>query len=165
MGDDYFKTNDPEFESCQKYDVILSNGPFSVHQLKPWRFSNVFNALKPSGKIVFSSCALLKPLEKGIKYPPGMEKLMLLDDIRPLLEQIGFLNVGVDMSNRKVSFDVEIKNPKDKSVEGKRVFVGPESFSDPKYGFADNINEYVARVTVTASRPSNAENIYSVDET
>jgi 2-polyprenyl-3-methyl-5-hydroxy-6-metoxy-1,4-benzoquinol methylase len=29
--DDYFKTNDPEFESCQKYDVILSNGPHSVH--------------------------------------------------------------------------------------------------------------------------------------
>ena len=50
-------------------------------------------------------------------------------------------------------------------MESKSVFVGPESFSDPKYGFAANINEYVARVTVTATRPSNSENIYNVDET
>ena len=68
---------------------------------------NVFKTLKPGGKMVFSSCALLKPLEDGGKYPEGMEKLMLIDDIRPMLEEIGFLNVGVDMSNRKLAFEVE----------------------------------------------------------
>jgi hypothetical protein len=38
-----------------------------------------------------------------------MEKLMLLDDIRPALEKVGFLAVGVDMSNGKASFEVSVK--------------------------------------------------------
>ena len=129
----------------------MANGPFMVHKNKPNRFRLIHESLKPEGKIVFSSCALLKPLEDGVEYPPGMEKMMLIDDIRPHLEECGFLNVSVDMSNRKLSFDVEVPN-NNGELESKRVFVGPESFSDPKYGFADKLNDIAARVTVTATK-------------
>ena len=36
-ADQYFKENDPNSPSTQKYDVVISNGPFSVHKNKPQR--------------------------------------------------------------------------------------------------------------------------------
>ena len=113
----------------------MSNGPLVMHKWKQERMTNVLKTLKPGGRMVFSSCALLKPLEPGVEYPEGMEKLMLLDDIRPMLESIGYLNVGVDMSNRKCAFEVEYQGIYNNDQEKKMVYVGPESFSDPKYNF------------------------------
>lgn len=130
----------------------MSNGPLVMHKWKQERMANVLKTLKPGGRMVFSSCALLKPLEPGVKYPEGMEKLMLIDEIRPMLENIGYLNVGVDMSNRKLAFEVEYKQVINQEKEKKMVYVGPESFSDPKYDFVDKLNEWVARVTIVGTK-------------
>ena len=153
-SEEFFKINDPDLDTTKKYDVVMSNGPTVMHKWKQERMVNVLKTLKPGGRMVFSSCALLKPLEDGVKYPEGIEKLMLIDDIRPMLEQIGYLNVGVDMSNRKLAFEVEYQQVYKTEKEKKMVYVGPESFSDPKYDFAHKLNDRVARVTIVGTKAS-----------
>ena len=74
---------------------------------------------------------------------------MVMGDIKPLLEKIGFKDIEIDVSNPDMRFEVEIPQAGGK-VKKQMVQVGPEEFSDPQYEF--NVNDYVMKVAIVASK-------------
>lgn len=66
-----------------------------------------------------------------------------------MLQEIGFTNIIVDMSSSQMRFEVDVQGSK------KFVQIGPRTFNDPLYGFEDQVNSVIARVTILADKPSN----------
>lgn len=107
------------------FDYIISNGAFCLSKGKADMFENAFKYLRSQGKMVVCTTVLKNRLPEGTIAPPGIEQLFYIDDIKPILEEIGFTNIVIDMSSSQMRFEVDVKGEK------KTVQIGPEEFSDP----------------------------------
>ena len=128
-------------------NTVISNGSFCLSADKKSLLALAYKYLRHEGKMVVCTTVTKERLESGVKNPPGIDKIIHIDDIEPMLEEIGFTNVVIDQSATEMRFEVE--------VDGKKqtVQVGPESFSDPQYGFDKKVNDMIARVTIIAEKP------------
>ena len=84
-------------------DCVLSNGGFCLVPDKRKAFSEIKRVLVPGGRLSVACTVLRKPLpDIGRRWPPCMEVFMLRDDITPVLTELGFMNVAVDVSNNSM---------------------------------------------------------------
>lgn len=127
------------------FDYIISNGAFCLSKGKGEIFKNAFKYLRSGGKMVVCTTVLKNRVPEGTDGPPGIDKIFYIDDIKPLLEEIGFTNVIIDMSDSKMTFPICDND------QCQDVTIGPESFSDPKYDF--DIDNLVSRVSIIAEKP------------
>ena len=88
------------------FDYIISNGAFCLSKGKGKIFDNAFKYLRSGGKMVVCTTILKNRLEPGSTDPPGIDKIFYIDDIKPLLEEIGFTNVVIDMSASQMKFEI-----------------------------------------------------------
>lgn len=113
-------------------------------------FDLVYKTLAPGGKLVLCKTVIKNEALAKESNIEGLDELIHLDLLKPLLEEAGFKNVIVDMSSSKMIYEVEADIP----GEGKQtteVQLGPEKFTDPELGFA-NVNDILARVTIMADK-------------
>ena len=56
--------------------------------------------------MVVCTTILKNKLPPGTSGPPGIDKIFYIDDIKPILEEIGFTNVIIDMSASQMKFAI-----------------------------------------------------------
>ena len=88
------------------FDYIISNGAFCLSKGKGEIFANAFKYLRSGGKMVVCTTILKNRLPAGTTSPPGIDKIFYIDDIKPLLEEIGFTNIIIDMSASQMRFPI-----------------------------------------------------------
>ena len=59
-------------------------------------FKGALKYLRPGGKIVVCTTVTKEKILPGVVNPPDIDKIFYIDDIKPLLEEIGFTNVVID---------------------------------------------------------------------
>ena len=88
------------------FDVVISNGGFCLCPDKRRAFAEIFRVLRPGGRIAIACtinrAALPSLAAAGKRWPPCMEVFMQRSVIEPTLEGLGFVSVGVDMTNDKM---------------------------------------------------------------
>jgi len=114
-------------------------------------FDLVYKTLAPGGKLVLCKTVIKNEALAKESNIEGLDKLIHLDLLKPLLEKAGFKNVIIDMSSSKMSYEVEADIPGLEGKQKKTVQLGPEKFTDPELGFK-NVNDILARVTIMADK-------------
>ena len=79
------------------FDVCISNGAFCLVPDKRRAFENVFNALRPGGRMAISTTTVSDPkhLDPSFEWPICVKMFANLDEIQSMCESIGFKNVQV----------------------------------------------------------------------
>ena len=138
------------------FDVVISNGAFCLAPNKKAAFEEIFRVLKPGGRMVVCTSTIQKDgLDEDVEWPICMRMFIEKSRLRPLCEQIGFINVLVDDSDSKMVFELELPeeasqlNPERHRVHGD----SPEFQHLEKY----NMDTLCARVCVVARKPPKEE--------
>jgi len=135
----------------KQFEVIISNGSYCLFEGKKDMFGLLYETLAPEGRLVLCKTVLKsESLAEDLEIP-GLEKLIHLDSLKPLLEGAGFKNVVIDMSSSKMKFDVEYDRPGREGKTRSTVQLGPEAFTNPDLGFT-SVNDVLARVTIMADK-------------
>ena len=146
-----------EFEDGT-FDKVISNGAFCLAPSKAAAFTEVMRVLKPGGKFSVCCTTLQEQLEEGVSWPVCMRVFMPLQDAVPMLEDIGFQDVEVDLSDPLMTFEMEF-DPEDGAQEvefdvenrgRKRIHVGSEDF---KHLENYDMNKLCARVILHGRKP------------
>ena len=161
-----FVTGDMEKMSFEanKFDAVISNGAFCLAPSKEAAFGEIFRVLKPGGRCSICTSVIKKALGPTVKWPICMRMFIHKDAIKPMCEEIGFVDVVVDDSNSLMSFEDEDEE-KEQSNEGSTsseearkkdraksaVHVGSAEF---KHLSALNMNDICARVVVYGRKPN-----------
>ena len=161
-----FVTGDMEKMSFEanKFDAVISNGAFCLAPSKEAAFGEIFRVLKPGGRCSICTSVIKKALGPTVKWPICMRMFIHKDAIKPMCEEIGFVDVVVDDSNSLMSFEDE-DGEQEQSTEGSSseearkkdrsksaVHVGSAEF---KHLSALNMNDICARVVVYGRKPDN----------
>ena len=143
------------------FDVVISNGAFCLAPDKEAAFAEVFRVLAPGGRMAIATSTIRGDvLPRGVEWPVCMRMFVPLEEIAPLCERLGFVNVRVDTSHTEMTFEVEEEEELAKLDEGAtnparhRVHVGSPEFNHLQ---GLDMNELCARVVVYAEKPAAAE--------
>ncbi|KAL7544118.1 hypothetical protein ACHAWF_007514, partial [Thalassiosira exigua] len=81
----------------EKFDVCISNGAFCLIPDKRKAFRNVFEALKPGGRMAISTTTVVArgSMDPSFEWPVCMRMFASLEDIKPTCESVGFKNVRI----------------------------------------------------------------------
>ena len=90
------------FEDDNQFDAVISNGAFCLAPNKKAGFSECYRVLKPGGRIAICTTVLKTDLKEEINWPLCMQTFAKLDEIVPLLKEIGFDEIEIDMSDSKM---------------------------------------------------------------
>merc|ERR1711871_1052200 len=142
-----------------KFDAVISNGAFCLAPSKEAAFGEIFRVLKPGGRCSICTSVIKKALGPTVKWPICMRMFIHKDAIKPMCEEIGFVDVVVDDSNSLMSFedeeddssesnDAEDARKKDRAKSA--VHVGSAEF---KHLSSLNMNDICARVVVYGRKP------------
>ena len=104
-----FVTGDMEkmdFEA-NSFDAVISNGAFCLAPSKEAAFGEIFRVLKPGGRCSICTSVIKKALGPTVKWPLCMRMFIHKDVIKPMIEEIGFVNVFIDDSNSLMAFEEE----------------------------------------------------------
>ena len=143
-----------EFEN-ETFDKVISNGAFCLAPSKAAAFAEVMRVLKPGGKFSVCCTTLQEQLEEGVSWPVCMRVFMPLKDAVPMLEDIGFQDVEVDLSDPLMTFELEGDDAHGEEQEvgnngRKRIHVGSEDF---KHLENYDMNKLCARVILHGRKP------------
>ena len=144
------------------FDVCISNGAFCLAPDKEAAFREVYRTLAPGGRMaVATSTVRGDALPEGVEWPICMRMFIPLEEIAPLCERIGFVNVTVDTAHTEMTFELEEEEELarlDDEAGGQnpnrhRVHVG-----SPEFGHLEqfDMNTICARVVVYAEKPAAA---------
>jgi len=89
-------------------DVVISNGAFCLAPNKKKAFAEIFRVLKPGGHFSVACTTLLKDLEATVNWPICMRVFMPLEKGIPMLKELGFKNVEVDLSNSLMEYELKV---------------------------------------------------------
>jgi len=89
-------------------DVVISNGAFCLAPNKKKAFAEIFRVLKPGGHFSVACTTLLKDLEATVNWPICMRVFMPLQKGIPMLKELGFKNVEVDLSNSLMEYELKV---------------------------------------------------------
>ena len=89
-------------------DCIISNGAFCLAPNKRKSFEEIKRVLKPGGRFSIACTTLLQTLDESTKWPICMQVFMPLKEAKPLLTALGFTDVEVDMSDTKMTVEIEM---------------------------------------------------------
>jgi len=155
----------------ESVDVVISNGAFCLAPDKEKAFQEIFRVLKPGGHFSVACTTLLKELDGDVNWPICMRVFMPLMRARPMLDHIGFQEVGIDSSNSLMTYTLEVEE--DAEAEGavggnaaapsgapqaedgqnrKKIHVGSEEF---KHLENFDMNQLCARVILHGKKPDN----------
>lgn len=90
-------------------DCIISNGAFCLAPNKTAAFKEIHRILKPDGRFSVSTSVMTANIDQadGKKWPICMRMFVPLADLEPMLKEIGFKDVFIDMSNSQMQFEIE----------------------------------------------------------
>lgn len=85
-------------------DIIMSNCVINLSPEKRKVFQEAFRVLKPGGRLSISDIVAVKPLPASFQNDPAMlcgcvGGAALVDDIRNILEEIGFSSISIEISS------------------------------------------------------------------
>jgi len=132
-------------------DVIISNGAFCLAPNKERAFRELYRVLKPGGRISICTTTTQKEnLKPGITWPLCMKMFIPKNDLKPLCENLGFMDVLVDDSNSEMSMEIPDEILEESNPARSQVHVGGAEF--------DHLEDYdmdaiCARVCVVATKP------------
>ena len=155
----------------EQFDVIISNGAFCLLPNKKVGFAECFRLLKNGGKIAICTTVIKNSLEEGVEWPLCMQTFAKMDELVPMLEGLGFVDIEIDMSDSLMEVEEEEtmvegeSRPKDENhidmqvdekdngegrfkvhnEEGQKQFRHLENF---------DMNQLCARVVIKASKRS-----------
>ena len=101
------------FEDGNQFDAVISNGAFCLAPNKRAGFSECYRLLKPGGRIAICTTVLKTDLEEKVDWPLCMQTFSKLDEIVPLLKEIGFDEIEIDMSDSKMEIEVDENGDED----------------------------------------------------
>jgi SAM-dependent methyltransferase len=147
----------------QSVDVVISNGAFCLAPDKEKAFQEVYRVLKPGGRISICTTTTRDDslLEPGVSWPLCMQMFIPMNDIKPMCERIGYVDVMVDNRDSSMSMELPIevlktdenRNPNHYEPKRNKVHVGNAEFSHlEEY----NMDALCARVCVVAKKPDDA---------
>jgi len=88
------------------FDIVISNGAFCLIPDKKKAFAQVYQMLKPGGRMVICTSTMREQLTEGVNWPVCMRMFIEMNKLKPLCEEIGFENVRIDTSNSEMEFDL-----------------------------------------------------------
>lgn len=145
----------------ESVDVVISNGAFCLAPDKHKAFAEVFRVLKPGGRISICTTTTQdeSKLEPGVSWPVCMKMFIPKNEIQPICEQIGYVDVFVDDSDSSMSIELpvevlempEVENPNNPKGKRNKVHVGSAEFSHLEDYDMDAL---CARVCVVARKPA-----------
>ena len=132
-------------------DVIISNGAFCLAPNKEKAFTELFRVLKPGGRIsICTTTTKANNLEPGVSWPLCMKMFIAKDEIKPMCERIGYLDVVVDDSDSSMTMEIPEEVLENSNPSRNRVHVGGDDFKHLENYDMDKI---CARVCVVAKKP------------
>jgi len=148
-------------------DVVISNGAFCLAPDKEKAFQEIFRVLKPGGHFSVACTTLLTELDGDVNWPICMRVFMPLSRAQPMLDHVGFREVGIDSSNSLMTYTLEVEEDaiEDGAAGGsdpahaasneggrnrKKIHVGSEEF---KHLENFDMNQLCARVILHGKKP------------
>ena len=154
-----------KLESDQ-FDVIISNGAFCLLPNKKKGFSEAYRLLKSGGKISICTTVIKNGLEEGVEWPLCMQTFAKMDELVPMLEEVGFQDIEIDLSDSLMEEEVEIEIEDGKegeefisnyinSEEGEGRFKVHNEEGQKQFHHLENfdMNQLCARVVIKARKP------------
>lgn len=132
-------------------DVIISNGAFCLAPNKEKAFRELFRVLKPGGRIsVCTTTTQEEKLKPGVSWPLCMKMFIPKDELKPLCEGLGFVDVVIDDSNSEMSMEIPNEILEGSNPARSKVHVG-----GPEFDHLDDMDmdAICARVCVVARKP------------
>lgn len=126
------------------FDVCISNGAFCLVPDKRKAFENVFQALRPGGRMAISTTTISDPkhFDPSFEWPVCVRMFANLDEIKFMCESIGFKNVQVmdaesPLEGMELPEDEEVAECANNSSDKRFKIHG--KYSD-QYEFLENID-------------------------
>lgn len=139
-------------------DVVISNGAFCLAPNKERAFREVFRVLKPGGRISICTTTTQdeSKLEPGVSWPVCMKMFVAKNEIVPMCQGIGYVDVMVDDSDSSMSMELPVEvmqeeNANPNAPQRSKVHVGSAEFSHLE---DYDMDQLCARVCVVARKPS-----------
>eukprot|EP00811_Abedinium_folium_P016219 NODE_2515_length_2198_cov_26.004829.p1 GENE.NODE_2515_length_2198_cov_26.004829~~NODE_2515_length_2198_cov_26.004829.p1 ORF type:complete len:605 (-),score=167.51 NODE_2515_length_2198_cov_26.004829:233-2047(-) len=143
------------------FDALISNGAVCLAPDKPQSFREFYRVLRPGGHFSVATFTLRRRLDGGVSWPICMQMFAHLDQVMPMLNDVGFVDVAIDMSRSLI--DVELdeaekelrEKVKDTPEYAQRraantIHVKAEEF---KHLQDFNMNEICARIVAHGRKP------------
>jgi ubiquinone/menaquinone biosynthesis C-methylase UbiE len=88
-------------------DVIISNGAFCLAPNKEKAFKELFRVLKPGGRMSVCTTTIKDlNLEPGVSWPLCMRMFVSKNELQPMCEKLGFVDVLIDDSNSSMTMEI-----------------------------------------------------------
>lgn len=140
----------------ETFDVCISNGAFCLVPDKAKAFTNVFNALKPGGRMAISTTTIVSDhLDPSFEWPVCMRMFASLESIKPMCERIGFETVQIiDAESPMEGMEVPMDDEGSNNNDGQRRFKIHGKYAD-QYSFLEkfDMDELCKVVTVYGVKP------------
>ena len=99
--------NESEVGEKIQFDVIISNGAFCLLPNKTMGFRECFRLLKPGGRIAICTTVIKDDLENDVEWPLCMHTFAKMEELKPMLENVGFEDVEIDLSDSLMEVELE----------------------------------------------------------
>ncbi len=81
------------------FDIIMSNGAFCLLPNKKAGFSECYRLLKSGGRIAICTTVIKDQLEDGVEWPLCMQTFAKMNELEPMLKELGFEDIVLDLSD------------------------------------------------------------------
>lgn len=155
----------------ERFDVIISNGAFCLLPNKKVGFAECFRLLKNGGKIAICTTVIKTSLEEGVEWPLCMQTFARIDELVPMLEGLGFVDIEIDVSDSLMEVEEEdttfegesrredennVDTPGDEMDDEEGRFKVHNEEGQKQFRHLENfdMNQLCARVVIKASKAS-----------
>jgi len=126
--------NEQQQQNILLFDVCISNGAFCLIPNKKKAFEEVYNALKPGGRMAISTTTIQNPLDQQIQWPICMQMFANINELQDMCTDAGFVDVQLidaesPMEQEFVDVDIyKDDNPERFKIHGKLQYADQYSY-------------------------------------